>query len=94
METLNFTKQGDFYQAELVVNNDYSLHIERDHEGMFIIMQRTGSKGEYVQCGLPSNLARGWKKLDYSFSHGVYPMHIKIVSETEVTMGTIREAES
>lgn len=93
METLNFNKQGDFYQAEFVANNDYSLHIEREQEGMFIIMQRTGSKGEYVQCGLPSNLARGWKKLDYSFSHGVYPVNVRIVSETEVKIAERLEAE-
>lgn len=93
METLNFTKQGDFYQAEFVANNDYSLHIEREDTGLFAVMQRTGSQGDYVQCGLPSNLARGWKKMDYAFSHGVYPMNIRLISENPVTIANRNEAQ-
>jgi hypothetical protein len=31
--------------------------------------------------------------IDWCFGHGVYPMHIRIESMTEVTKGTIREAE-
>lgn len=30
MAKLEFTKQGDLYVAEVTVNNDYNVHIERE----------------------------------------------------------------
>ena len=88
------TQEGDVWVAEETVNDDYSLHLERKKGGYFHISQRSSDTGTFVPCALPPWLERTGQFIDHSFGHGVYPMHIKIVSETEVTMGTIREAES
>ena len=96
METreLQFTQEGNVWVAEETVNNDYSLHLERKGAGYFHIFQRSSDTGAFVPCALPPWLERTGQFIDHSFGHGVYPMHVRIESETEVTMGTIREAES
>ena len=91
---LHFSQQGKEWVAEETVSNDYSLHLERKKGGYFHISQRSSDIGVFVHCALPPWLERTGQFIDHSFGHGVYPMHIKIVSETEVTMGTTREAES
>ena len=91
---LHFSQQGKEWVAEETVSNDYSLHLERKKGGYFHISQRSSDTGAFVPCALPPWLERTGQFIDHSFGHGVYPMHIKIVSETEVTMGTTREAES
>lgn len=93
MATLQFTKQGDFYTAEFTANADYALHIEREEEGRFFVYQRTGSSGEYFPCALPSNVGNAGKVLDYSFGHGVYPMNVRLVSETPVKIAERQEAQ-
>lgn len=91
MATLNFSKQGDFYVAEATVNNDYNLHIEREQFGVFFMQQKfTGD--DYGTCNLPSVISNGnWKVLDYSFSHGVYPMSIRIKSSSKVNSAVLQE---
>ena len=82
------------YRAEATVNAMYNLHIEREGSGRFFLYQRCPDAGEYVSCqGVPENIVRGPRVIDYSFDHGVYPMHIRIESETAVTSGTITEAQ-
>ena len=83
LRNLNFTLQGDRYVAEETVNADYALHLERKAGGGFYILQRSSDDGMYN----PGQF------IDWCFGHGVYPMHIRIESMTEVTKGTIREAE-
>lgn len=94
LRELQFSQQGKEWVAEETVSNDYSLHLERKGAGYFHISQRSSDTGTFVPCALPPWLERTGQFIDHSFGHGVYPMYIKIVSETEVTMGTIREAES
>lgn len=93
MAKLNFSKNGENYEATFTANADYALHIEREEAGKFIIMQRTGSSGEYFPCSLPSHIGNAGKVLDYTFSHGVYPMNVKIVSETPVKISERQEAQ-
>ena len=93
METLTFNKVGNVYQAEFTANADYALHIEREEAGRFFIKQRTGSKGEYADCVLPYNFGNGGKLMDYTFSHGVYPMNVRIISETPVLIAERQEAQ-
>ena len=80
LRNLNFTLQGDRYVAEETVNADYALH-------------RSSDDGMFVSCPLPAGLYNPGQFIDWCFGHGVYPMHIRIESMTEVTKGTIREAE-
>ena len=93
MATLTFNKVGDVYQVDFTANADYALHIEREERGKFFIKQRTGSNGEYADCALPSNIAHGDKVMDYTFCHGVYPMNVRIISETKVTIAERQEAQ-
>ncbi|WP_418818066.1 hypothetical protein [Paraprevotella clara] len=93
LRNLNFTLQGDRYVAEETVNADYALHLERKAGGGFYILQRSSDDGMFVSCPLPAGLYNPGQFIDYCFGHGVYPMHIRIESMTEVTKGTIREAE-
>lgn len=92
--SLNFELLGSEWIARETVQNDYSLHLEREAPGLFGIRQRSSSTGRYSPCILPSSLARCGEVIDHSFGHGVYPMQIEIVSTSKVTMGEIREAES
>lgn len=92
--TLSFTQQGDHWEATATVNADYNLHLERAKAGKLYIYQRAPESGLYAICNLPSQIQyNSGQVIDQSFGHGVYPMHIKIVSESQVTSGTLTEAE-
>lgn len=93
MATLTFNKVCEVYQVDFTANADYALHIEREEAGRFFIKQRTGSKGEYADCALPSNIGNGGKVMDYTFSHGVYPMNVRLISETPVTIAEYQEEQ-
>ena len=90
--TLSFTKQGDVYVSEQTVNAPYALHIERSEPGTFAIKQRSAESGEYAPCwGIPDRVSMGSTVIDWSFDHGVYPMHVRFESESEVTSATLTE---
>lgn len=92
MENLSFTKQGRWYVAETTVTGDYNLHVGRKSAGGFQIQQRGTASGLWVPCILPYYLVNTGQVIDHSFSHGVYPeggMHVKFMSETEVTSGVL-----
>ena len=92
MATLEFTQQGDLYVAEVTVNNDYNIHIEREKGGFLYLEQRSTSTGRFASCGLPSGISNGyWSTLDYTFAHGFYPMTVRIKSTSRVTMAEIQE---
>lgn len=93
MAALTFNQVGEVYQVDFTANADYALHIERESPGRFFVQQRTGSNGSYANCNLPSHIANGGKIMDYSFSHGVYPMNVRIISETKVTIAERQEAQ-
>jgi len=86
---LQFKEENGKWVAEEKVENDYSLHLERKSSGYFHISQRSTDSGAFVCCALPYWLERTGRNIDYSFSHGVYPKHIRIESETEVTLAKI-----
>lgn len=85
LRNLNFTLQGDRYVAEETVNADYALHLERKAGGGFYILQRSSDDGMFVSCPLPAGLYNPGQFIDWCFGHGVYPMHIRIESMTEVS---------
>lgn len=90
---ISFVKQGDIYVADVKVNNDYSLHIERVRAGSFNIRQRSTDSGLYMKCKLPDILQMPGQVIDYSFSHGVYPMNVRFESGSEVTSASLTEAQ-
>lgn len=92
---LSFSKSGDMYVAEATVTGDYNLHLERKKAGKFYIYQRGPASGQYAPVVLPSWLSNSGQIIDYAFCHGVYPeggLHLRIVSETEVTSGTLSQS--
>lgn len=93
MATLSFKQNGECYEAEFKANADYALHIERKVKGKISIQQRSTESGEYADCILPTWVKDAGKVLDVSISHGVYPMNVKIISDTEVALGEYKEAQ-
>lgn len=92
MAKLEFTKQGDLYVAEVTVNNDYNVHIEREKGGFLYLEQRSTQEGRFASCGLPSGVSNGyWSTLDYTFAHGFYPMTVRFKSTSPITMAEIQE---
>lgn len=92
--SLSFTfVEGVGYQAEKMVSGDYALHLERKRSGFLNIFQRSTSTGAYAECNVPGNVRYSSEVVDYVFGHGVYPMYIRIISESEVVTGSIREVE-
>lgn len=92
MEKISFEKKGSVYVYEFTATSDYALHIEREDSGRFSILQRSSDTGEYFQCELPPHINNAGKVLDYTFSHSIYPMNIRLESEIPVTMATINKA--
>lgn len=92
MSTLTFKQEGDKYVAEFQVNADYALHIERKAVGGFWISQRHNISGLFMSCILPIQLQRPNQVIDWTFSHGIYPVTVRFESDTEVTTATLTEA--
>lgn len=91
---LSFTQQDGKWVAEATVNNDYNLHIERSGGGYFNIYQSSVSGGSMVLCPIPAPVQSPGTVLDWTFSHGYYPMNVRFVSDTKVTSGQLNEVEA
>jgi hypothetical protein len=91
---LNFEKKEQYWGkdaawvSEFEVTSDFNLHIERISGGRFLVYQKSVADGEY---DLVDDL--GYKDhkavIDMDFVGLVYPKYIKVVSESEVTMGIV-----
>lgn len=85
---LTFTKKQGLYEAEFKVTGDFNLHVERKASGGFTIYQKTVENGKYDAVdNVPYQ--RGSDVIDLDVTAVIYPKHIKVVSESEVTMGVI-----
>lgn len=92
------------YVAEVVVNSDFNVHLERVSGGGIEIFQKQGEYTEAVDNRtavdrgfdsvlLPSNVAYdAGKVFDYDFQAFVYPKTIRIESGSAVTVGTVTES--
>lgn len=90
---LDFEQKGGEYIATASVTADYALHLERAKGGWLRLEQTSVEDGLYAKCDLPQAFQNAPRVIDYTFTHGVYPMYIKIRSESEVKSGTITTAE-
>ena len=88
MATLNFTKEGSLYVADVEVTSDFNLHIEREQGGVIYMQARTTSTGRFDSVK-GFNIANLDPVIDYDFSALVYPKTIRIVSEVEPTFAEI-----
>lgn len=80
------------YEVEFTATSDFNLHIERKSGGYFLVYQKAVSGGKYA---IVDNM--GWQNgkdvIDLDFVGAVYPKFIKVVSESEVTMGVVTISE-
>lgn len=96
--TLTFDKQKDehgkdFWIAETAVSGDYGIHIERKGKGTFRVRQRFTDSGEFAESNVPYSLTDVRKTIEVFMEHGIYPLHIQIISYSEVLSGAIKEKE-
>lgn len=87
---LNFSKVNNEWVAEFQATNSFNLHLEREGSGDISIYQKTvGNKYAHVEFDvLPHQ-----KVVDVDFTGGIFPKDIRIVSESQPTMGFITFAE-
>lgn len=86
-----FWKEGA-YVSEFQITSDFNLHVEREKGGRFLVYQKTVENGEYdIVDGI--DMYRHKDVIDIDMSALVYPKYIKVVSESEVTMGVVTYAE-
>lgn len=80
------------YEVEFTATSDFNLHIERKSGGYFFVYQKAVSSGKYA---IVDNL--GWQNgkdvIDLDFVGAVYPKFIKVISESEPTMGVVNFSE-
>lgn len=93
-KTLQFQKSGSEWVAEVTVNNDSHLHIERKAaKSIFRIEQRGADNQMYVTTRLPKGLEYTGVAIDEDVQATCYPKQLRIVSGSEVTLGVITENE-
>ena len=81
---LQFQKVGGRYEAEFEATGDFNLHCERKGAGNFKLYQKGTPEGQYAtESSYADHNAEA--VVDKDFSMLVYPKHIKVVSEKEVT---------
>lgn len=89
---MEFVKKNGMYEAEFEVTADFNLHIERKAGGRFLIYQKSVADGQYA---IVDNIGYHDHKdvIDLDMTALVYPKFVKVVSESEVTMGVVTYAE-
>ena len=82
------------YVSEFEVTADFNLHIERKAGGRFLMYQKSVADGEYdIVDGVGYQEPRHKAVIDIDMTALVYPKFVKVVSESEVTMGVVTYAE-
>ena len=89
---MEFVKKNGMHEAEFETTADFNLHIERKAGGRFLIYQKSVADGKYdIVDGVGYH---GHKDvIDLDMTAAIYPKYIKVVSESEVTMGVVTYAE-
>lgn len=87
---LKFEKVKNLYVAEFEATGDFNLHIERVSDGRFLVHQKSVAGGEYDIVDTVSYMDLDHKAvIDLDFTALVYPKWIKVVSESEPTLGVV-----
>lgn len=108
MADLNFVKNENTqkYVAEIVVNADFNIHLERTSDGGLEIYQKNGEYTEAIDdrsatkrgfdvVAVPNTVPyNSGLVFDYDFSALVYPKTIRIESGSAVTSGTVTESSN
>lgn len=86
--TLSFsTNASGWEEATATVNADFCLHLERAKAGTYEIWVSTVQNGKYEK------IVGEWSgaNVDRDYDSRIYPKYIKILSQSQVTSGSIIE---
>lgn len=90
MAAITFSKVGNEYVAEVEVNGNFNLHIERSDISRFRVLQRTATSGKFaIVKGMD---VVGDPVVDMDFSGEIYPKTIRIESGLKPSVAEITEA--
>lgn len=90
MASITFNKVGNEYVAEIEVNGNFNLHIERADISKFRVLQRTAASGKFAMVK-DADVA-GDPVIDMDFSGEIYPKTIRIESGLQPSVAVITEA--
>lgn len=92
MAALSFSKVSGKYVAEFTANGNFALHIERAGAGVITMEQTSVQGSQYAPVMGFSQNWRNFPVIDTTITGDVFPMYIKIVSETQPSMAVVTEA--
>lgn len=92
MAEITFKKVGTKYEAEFEVNGNFALHIERSEAGVITMEQTSVKDSAYCPVVGFSQNWRNFPVIDTMIVGDVYPMYIKLVSETQPSKAVVTEA--
>lgn len=92
MASITFEKVGTRYEAEFTANGNFALHIERANGGVITLEQTSVQGGQYAPVMGFSQNWRNFPVIDTTIVGDVFPVYIKIVSETQPSMAVVTEA--
>lgn len=78
-------QENGVYVAEFTATQDFNIHVEKVSAAPTYIYQRSTDSGKYASLDYYGNYLHN-QVIDTDFSAIVYPKHIRIVSEAEMTV--------
>lgn len=84
---LTFTQINGQYVAEVTVEADFNIHIEKSR-GYLLLKQRTPDAGEWADVK-SANFPYDDLVVDCDFAGAVYPKSIQVICEDEPTLAVI-----
>lgn len=85
---LNFKNKNGAYEAQVKVNGDFNVHVERPKTSTLKIYQKSSELGQYASEASWGNYKQP-KIVDEDFAMLVYPKIIKIVSGSPVINASV-----
>lgn len=85
---LNFKNKNGVYEAQVKVNGDFNVHVERPKTSLLKIYQKSSEEGQYASESSWGS-SKEPKVIDEDFSMLVYPKVVKIVSGASVNKASV-----
>lgn len=85
---LNFKNKGGAYEAQVKVEGDFNIHVERPKTSLLKIYQKSSEEGQYASESSWGS-SKEPKVIDEDFSMLVYPKVVKIVSGAPVEKASV-----
>lgn len=84
-----FNKTGNVWVAEFEATGNFAIHIERAKAGIITMEQTSVQGSQYAPVADFPMSHRNHFVIDEVFTGEVFPLYIKVVSETEPTMAVV-----